>query len=115
MQISRLKEIRESHALSMRELARRSRVGTATIVRAEQGKPVYPTTIRRLAKALGVTPAELRSNGPRERPAPSPLDASLERQHALAEAAWARGEGNLAEAERWERIAAGLAAIHQSE
>jgi hypothetical protein len=37
---------------------------------------------------------------------PSPLDARLDRAHALAEAQWARAEGNLAEAERWERAAA---------
>jgi hypothetical protein len=40
--------------------------------------------------------------------APSPLDARLDRAHALAEAQWARAEGNLAEAGRWERIAAGM-------
>lgn len=43
----------------------------------------------------------------------SPLDVSLERAHALAEAQWARKKGEVAEAERWEQraqqIAAGIA------
>jgi hypothetical protein len=38
----------------------------------------------------------------------SPVDASLDLAHALAEADWARREGDRAEAARWERIAAAL-------
>jgi hypothetical protein len=47
--------------------------------------------------------------GPRAEAVTSPLDLAMERSHALAEAQWARRDGNEAEAERWERIAAALA------
>jgi transcriptional regulator with XRE-family HTH domain len=106
-----LKRIRLSQALSMRDLSRRSGVSPATMVRAERGEPVYPTTVRRLAKALGVTPAELaelpappvpgvrripRSTAQTEPPGLAPL---LERAEHF------RLMGNLAEAARWQRLA----------
>lgn len=40
---------------------------------------------------------------------PTPLDVSLDLAHALQEAEWARRDGDLAEARRWEQIAAGIA------
>lgn len=57
--LRRLKKIREEQALSQRALADRSKVTQATIVHAEQGKNVHPTTLRKLADALCVLPREL--------------------------------------------------------
>ena len=56
----RLRELREQRVLSMRELDERAGVSYHTIWRLENGKTgAHPRTIRRLAKALGVTPREL--------------------------------------------------------
>ena len=116
MILSRLKDIRLRQALSMRELSERSSVTPTTIVRAEKGRHVYSVTVRKLAKALGVSPAELRGDGVARAPErlptvpPTPLDVSLDLAHALQEAEWARRDGDLAEARRWEQIAAGIAA-----
>lgn len=56
----RLKYLRESRFLTQRELAAKAHVGISTIVRVEKGKQV-PTfqTIKRLAAALEVDPAEV--------------------------------------------------------
>ena len=55
-----LKQLRESQFLTQRELAAKSGVGIATIVRIEKGgrRPNF-RTIKRLAAALGVEPSEL--------------------------------------------------------
>ena len=55
-----LKELRESQFLTQSELAEKSSVGIATIVRIEKGKhrPTF-RTIKRLAAALGVEPSVL--------------------------------------------------------
>jgi transcriptional regulator with XRE-family HTH domain len=50
---------RQRKALSQRDLARISGVGLATIVRIEHSQPARPSTVRRLAQALGVTPEQL--------------------------------------------------------
>lgn len=59
--VQRLKELRKEHALSMRELGKRSGVSKDTIWRLENEKnpTAYSVTIRKLAEALGVTPLEL--------------------------------------------------------
>ena len=55
-----LKDLRESKFLTQRELAEKSGVGVATIARVEKGirQPTF-RTIKRLAAALGVEPADL--------------------------------------------------------
>lgn len=55
-----VKELRESQFLTQRELAEKSGIGVATIVRIEKGthSPTF-RTIKRLAAALGVEPSEL--------------------------------------------------------
>ena len=55
VKLTRLKEVRERRALSQRELAERSGVGSATIARLETfvSEP-RPTTVRKLAAALRV-------------------------------------------------------------
>jgi transcriptional regulator with XRE-family HTH domain len=58
--VEKLKELRETRALSLRELANEAGVGHNTIYRIEHGQGnALPRTVRRLAKALGVEPHEL--------------------------------------------------------
>ena len=58
--MERLRELRRTSVLSMRELEEASGVSYNTIWRLETGKTgAQPRTIRKIAKALGVDPAEL--------------------------------------------------------
>jgi transcriptional regulator with XRE-family HTH domain len=58
--VHRLKELRTLRALTLRELDQQSGVSYATIWRLENGhKAARPSTIRKLADALGVDTAEL--------------------------------------------------------
>lgn len=61
-----IRRLRERKALSQRELAVIARLSLTTVCRVENGqcKPM-PRTVRKLAKALGVTPNELQSEQPR--------------------------------------------------
>ena len=60
VKLARLRFIRERKALTQRELARRAGVSHVTIARIETGQDdPYPTTVRKLATALGVEPEEL--------------------------------------------------------
>ena len=55
-----MKRYRHRVALTQRELAQRVGVTYATIARIETGKQeARPTTLRKIAAALGVQPAEL--------------------------------------------------------
>ncbi len=55
-----LKRIRETRVLSRKDLARESDVDESTIYRAERGQTkLRPSTVRKLAEALGVPPDEL--------------------------------------------------------
>lgn len=60
-----LRAWRLSVPLTQVELAERSGVGEATIIRAEQGNPVNAITAARLAKALGVTARQLETEEPK--------------------------------------------------
>lgn len=56
----RLRQLREGRVLSLNDLARLAKVNRATILYIEQGKHApHPSTIRKLAEALGVEPAQL--------------------------------------------------------
>ena len=58
--VVRLRELRRQRVLSMRVLEERSDVSYNTIYRLENGiTGAQPRTIRKLAKALDVDPAEL--------------------------------------------------------
>lgn len=58
--VERLKELRRERVLSLRELEERSGVSYNTIWRIEDARQgAHPRTIRKLAEALGVEPAEL--------------------------------------------------------
>lgn len=65
--LKQLRRIREEQALTQRELAARAGVTQVTIIHAEKGGDTRPTTLRKLADALGVQPRELL--GPRDRAA----------------------------------------------
>ncbi len=54
-----LRRCREERAMTQRQLSERSGVTQATIVHAEKGGDTRPTTVRKLADALGVEPKEL--------------------------------------------------------
>jgi len=58
--VTRLREVREAQLLTQQELAEKSEVGVATIIRIENDQ-VAPHfgTLRKLAAALGVEPTDL--------------------------------------------------------
>ncbi len=56
---ARLRVVRETKALTQRELAERAGVAHGTVARIETGHDANPPTIRKLAAALGVEPSEL--------------------------------------------------------
>jgi len=70
--LTRLKDVRQRKALTQQQLAEKAGVNRVTIARIEGGKDEpFPTTLRKVADALGVEPAELlepvsepRTNGP---------------------------------------------------
>ena len=59
----KLRQLREDRAYSLRELAELSGLSQNAIWLIEAGRRTrpYPSTVRKLAKALGVEPRELRS------------------------------------------------------
>jgi transcriptional regulator with XRE-family HTH domain len=58
--VERLKELRRERVLSLRDLEEKSGVSYNTIWRLEDGRQgAHPRTIRKLAEALGVDPAQL--------------------------------------------------------
>ena len=60
VKLTSLRAIRERSALTQQELADLAGVGHATIVRIEAGdREPFPRTIRKLARALKVKPADL--------------------------------------------------------
>jgi len=62
--VERLRELRREQVLSLRELEEKSGVSYNTIWRIEAGRQgAQPRTIRKLAGALGVEPAELITEG----------------------------------------------------
>ncbi len=61
-----IRRLRQVQALSQRDLALKAKLSVTTINRVETGqcKPM-PRTLRKLARALGVTPGQLLSTQPR--------------------------------------------------
>jgi transcriptional regulator with XRE-family HTH domain len=58
--VERLRTLRSEHVLTLRELAQEAGVSKDTIWRLENGySEAHPSTIRKLARALGVQPREL--------------------------------------------------------
>lgn len=57
---NKLRQLRESRVLGVRDLAKASGVSHQTIYELEQGRHgAWPQTIHKLANALGVEPGEL--------------------------------------------------------
>jgi transcriptional regulator with XRE-family HTH domain len=68
---TRLKQLREEAVLTVHELAEASGVSDDTISKIENGQRVArPNTLRKLARALNVTPQELRRPAKVEEPVP---------------------------------------------
>ena len=60
LDVQKLRLLREDRVLSQRELARLAEVAQGTVWRLENGFPkARPSTIRKLAVALGIEPREL--------------------------------------------------------
>jgi transcriptional regulator with XRE-family HTH domain len=57
--VPRLHQLRDSRAFTQKELALLAGVSVSTIKRGEAGQHIRQTNVRRLARALGVTPARL--------------------------------------------------------
>jgi transcriptional regulator with XRE-family HTH domain len=57
--VPQVRRLRLMRALSQEELAARAGVSRNTVVRAEQGEDIRPSSVRKLARALGVSPATL--------------------------------------------------------
>lgn len=60
VKLARLKLVRERKALTQQQLAEKAGVNRVTITRLEHGNDQpFPTTVRKLADALGVEPEDL--------------------------------------------------------
>jgi transcriptional regulator with XRE-family HTH domain len=60
VKLTRLKDVRQRKALTQQQLADRAGVNRVTIARIEGGKDEpFPTTVRKVADALGVEPEDL--------------------------------------------------------
>jgi transcriptional regulator with XRE-family HTH domain len=57
--VPQLRRVRDARALTQEELADRAGVSRTTVRRAEQGTEIRQSSVRKLARALGVTPARL--------------------------------------------------------
>jgi transcriptional regulator with XRE-family HTH domain len=57
--LKHLRRYREEQAMTQRQLSEKSGVTQATIVHAEKGGDTRPTTVRKLADALGIEPRKL--------------------------------------------------------
>jgi transcriptional regulator with XRE-family HTH domain len=62
--LPRLREVRQARFLSQEALAEKAKVSHFTVRRIEQGSPARYQTIRKLAEALDVDPAELAGASP---------------------------------------------------
>ena len=60
VKLTRLRAVRERKALTQQQLAERAGITRGTVTRIEKGlDEPYPTTVRKLADALGVDPEQL--------------------------------------------------------
>jgi transcriptional regulator with XRE-family HTH domain len=57
--VDKLKKLRREKVLTIEQLAARAHVSKNTISKAERGGSIYPSSIHKIATALGVDPSEL--------------------------------------------------------
>lgn len=57
--MDKVRKIRQRRVMAIGDLAEKANVGRNTISRIEHGHPARPSTIRKIADALGVEPEEL--------------------------------------------------------
>ncbi len=57
--VVKLKNLRRQRVLTIEQLAAQAGVSKNTISKAERGGSIYPSTVHKLATALGVEPGEL--------------------------------------------------------
>src|SRR5712692_2537110 len=75
MKLPRLKIVRLRRALTQQQLAEKAGINRATIVRLEGGQDQpFPTTVRKLADALGVQPEDLEERPNHRADGPVPLE-----------------------------------------
>ncbi len=55
----KLKELRRQRVMTITQLAEKAGVSKNTISKAERGGSVYPSSVHKIASALGVEPSEL--------------------------------------------------------
>lgn len=55
----KLKELRRQKVLTIEQLAAKAGVSKNTVSKAERGGSIYPSSIHKIAKALGVAPSDL--------------------------------------------------------
>jgi transcriptional regulator with XRE-family HTH domain len=55
----RVRSLRLQQALTQLQLAKRARIGRVAVIRLERGARVQPSTVRAVARALGVAPTKL--------------------------------------------------------
>ena len=65
MLVPGLRRLRDRRALTQEELAERAGVSRTTVMRAESGEDIRQSSVRKLARALGVRPATLQRRGDR--------------------------------------------------
>ena len=94
VKLTRLKDVRQRKALTQQQLADRAGVNRVTIARIEGGKDEpFPTTVRKVADALGVEPEDLldppterTANGPASTPGNgTATDISIDARIAVAD------------------------------
>jgi transcriptional regulator with XRE-family HTH domain len=117
--VPHLRAIREWRVLTQAELAARCGTKQPSIARIEAGATVWPSTVRKLARALRVTPADLvgglgAATGPTPPPPPGSSGRLSPVTQAMAQAERARRRGDAEDAERWETIAAAIVAAQAS-
>ncbi len=55
----KLKSLRKQKVLTIEQLAARAGVSKNTVSKAERGGSIYPSSVHKIATALGVEPSEL--------------------------------------------------------
>ena len=75
---TRVREERERLALSIENASAKAQVSAHTWVRAEHGEELRPSSVRRIAEALGAEPGQLMGGATAPKaPSRSPLEPSL--------------------------------------